>query len=134
MTDLFSPRITQLSKSMWEWNLPHGVVPIECYYLSPIWFHFWPFIWKSIILRSLINICCRGRLQYCSKPVHILNNVFIIAFHWFCFSKRAKKTQQTNKNPNISFIREVGSWLIDTSPVLSFWYTEEKILFSLLCG
>lgn len=45
VTDLFSPRITQLSKSMWEWNLPHGVVPIEFYYLSPIWFHFfWPLI------------------------------------------------------------------------------------------
>lgn len=121
VTDLFSPRITQLSKSMWEWNLPHGVVPIECYYLSPILFHFLTIYMNSIILRSLISICCRGRVQSNSKPVHILNTIFIIAFNGFFFSKRAKKKPTTNKqNPNIFFYK--GNWL------LAHWHQSSSLL------
>lgn len=145
MTDLFSPRITQLSKSLWEWNLPHGVVPIECYYLSPIWFHFffWPFIWYSIILRSSINIHCRGRAQCYSKPVHMLNTIFIIAFNCFCFSRRAKKKETTNKqNPNIfSFFFFLffykRNWLLahwHQSSSLLLVTEKRKFSFHCLCG
>lgn len=133
VTDLFSPRITQLSKSMWEWNLPHGVVPIECYYLSPISFHFFLTIYmNSIILRSLISICFRGRVQSNSKPVHILNTIFIIAFNgFFLFKESQKETNNKQTKPkHLFFMKEIGSWLIDTSPVLSFWWQKrEKSLF-----
>lgn len=101
------------------WCSSNRMLLFKPYFVS----FFFTIYMNSIILRSLISICCRGRVQSNSKPVHILNTIFIIAFNGFFFSKRAKKKPTTNKqNPNIFFfIKEIGSWLIDTSPVLSFW-------------
>lgn len=99
-------------------------------YLIPVFDHLY-----GIISKALISICCRGRAQSNSKPVHILNTIFIIAFNWFCFSKGAKKKPTTNKqNPNIFFfIKEIGSWLIDTSPVLSFWWQKRENSLFIAC-
>lgn len=112
------------------WCSSNRILLFKPYLIS---FFFWPFILCSIILRSSINTCCRERAQCYSKPVHILNTIFIIAFNWFCFSRRAKKKETTNikQNPNIFFcvvffIKEIGSWLIDTSPVLSFWWQRRE--------